>query len=391
MTHTIRKGFLAGFTLLIFGVLFFTACKKKVEPVPNRAPEPFQVEVTLEEDGTTVNLNWSKAIDPDDDVVSYTVVLGDTLAKSLTDTTFRITDLGYDYIKDGKVIANDSAGLSSEVTFSVSTSENPFLAIPDVNFEKYLVDNKIDKDGKVNGKMAIEDTKGVTKIDCNSLGISSLEGIERFTDLQELYCFDNRLTSLDVNSNLNLKELSCDSTYLTSLDVSNNVNLEVLRCSVNSLTSLDVSKNLNLEELFFPYNSLTSLDVSKNVNLKALYSSGNSLSSLDVSNNVNLEILNCSVNSLTSLDVSRNVNLKILGCGVNFLTSLDLSKNLNLENLFCIFNSLTNLDLSKNGNLRYLSSRNNSELSTICVSDVAKAKAEEYWYKDETAEYKVCD
>lgn len=77
------------------------------------------------------------------------------------------------------------------------------------------------------------DVKGITKLNVWNEGLASLKGIEYFTSLTQLLCFDNQLTTLDVSKN----------TALTALD-----------CSENQLTSLDVSKNTALKRLFYQGN-----------------------------------------------------------------------------------------------------------------------------------------
>jgi Leucine-rich repeat (LRR) protein len=95
--------------------------------------------------------------------------------------------------------------------------------IPDAIFEKYLVDSKIDNDGLVNGRMNVEDAKGVSAISVNSKDIKSLAGIEVFTDLQALSCPNNQLTTLDVSKNINLYRLFCPNNQITILDVNKNL------------------------------------------------------------------------------------------------------------------------------------------------------------------------
>lgn len=70
----------------------------------------------------------------------------------------------------------------------------------DPNFEKYLVDKKIDKDGKVNGQMNSTDAIGVDSLEVDNLQIKSLTGIEKFIDLIYLSCYENELNTLDVRS-----------------------------------------------------------------------------------------------------------------------------------------------------------------------------------------------
>ena len=116
---------------------------------------------------------------------------------------------------------------------------------PDANFRTIVKNFDTNKDGN------LSDTEiaAVEKIYCTKKGITNLKGIEYFTALKKLKCFENQLTSLDVSKNTALTYLDCYSNQLTSLDVSKNTALTGLYCSNNQLTELDVSKNTALTEL----------------------------------------------------------------------------------------------------------------------------------------------
>ena len=135
---------------------------------------------------------------------------------------------------------------------------------------------------------------GGTFLFLQNKNITSLAGIEYFTDLETLDCIGNQLTALDV-------------TGLTSL--------KVLACSDNQLTTLDVTKLTNLKNLFCSDNQLTALDVTKLTNLTYLECSDNQLVSLDVSTLKELEILWCHGNKMTALDITNNAYLGELKCG----------------------------------------------------------------------------
>ena len=66
-------------------------------------------------------------------------------------------------------------------------------------------------------------------LDCSRRNIRDLTGIEAFTALTELICYNNRLTALDVSAN----------TALTTLSA-------VLFFGCNQLTALDVQCNKSL-------------------------------------------------------------------------------------------------------------------------------------------------
>jgi LPXTG-motif cell wall-anchored protein len=237
---------------------------------------------------------------------------------------------------------------------------------PDATFSNYVKAN-FDTDG--DGLLSQTEADSVKSISVQSSGIASLEGIEYFISLENLYCYDNQLTSLDVTNNPALHTLYCNDNQLISLDVTSSskllylycndnqlISLDVssssklfyLDCSDNQLISLDVSKNSELHSLYCNDNQLTSLDVTKTPELRWFSCSDNQLTSLDVSKNFELPSLDCNNNQLTSLDVTNNSKLRWFYCSDNQLTSLDLSKNLELEVFYCSNNQLTSLDLSKN-------------------------------------------
>ena len=280
---------------------------------------------------------------------------------------------------------------------------------PDDYFRTYISNNiDSDKDG-ILSKTEIENT---TDIDvCNSSN-KSLQGIEYFTSLQRLYCWNNwnqKLTALDLSKNTALQELYCNNNKLTTLDISgcialktlycydNNLmtldlrscsSLLTLGCKNNNLTTLDVSKNTSLQYLNCDHNNLTALDVSSCTALGALYCRENSLTTLDlsgcsslltlecaynqlttlnVSGCIALQTLSCYSNQLTALDLSNNTALQILMCGDNQLTALDISENTALEHLECAYNQLTALDLSNNTALQALYCSYN-QLTTLNLS-----------------------
>ncbi|MBR3058923.1 MAG: DUF4214 domain-containing protein [Clostridiales bacterium] len=153
---------------------------------------------------------------------------------------------------------------------------------PDAEFLRYAEY----MDTKQDGQLTRDERNAVTKLYIADCDMADLTGIGFFNQLKELYCGDNKLTSLDLSKNTELLVLDC-------------------------------KRNTELQ----------SLDISKNKKLRTLNCSGCSLSSLDLSYNYDLGSLSCSNNQLKELDLKRNPNLQYLNCCVNYLTSLDLSNN----------------------------------------------------------------
>jgi len=222
---------------------------------------------------------------------------------------------------------------------------------PDSVFREYVKEN-FDSNG--DNALSESERNAVTGIDVNYYSIKNIQGIEFFSNLESLKCYNSSLTSIDVSKNTKLTSLNCESNNLTSIDVSKNAALTELNCSSNNLTSIDVSKNAALTSLECDFNDLTSIDISKNTALSSLYCWDNNLTSIDVSKNTALTSLNCSYNNLTSIDVSKNTKLAGLSFYGNNLTSIDISKNTALIDLGCSYNNLKSLNISKNTKLKWM-------------------------------------
>ncbi len=258
--------------------------------------------------------------------------------------------LGHDFV-DG------SCSRCGDLEISANT-------FPGAYFRDYVTEN-FDTDG--NGTLSAAEINAVTTINVSGYEArNNLKGIEFFTALTKLICYQNDLTSLDVSKNTALTYLNCSSNELTELNVGSNTALTYLDCRANALTELDLSRNTALETLDCRYNQLTALDMSRNAALVKVQCSENLLTSLNVSGCTALEILECYSNKLTSLDISTNTALKDLDCRLNQLTQLDVSSNAALEDLRCSTNQLTRLDVSQNMALKTLRCSANQLTSLDC-------------------------
>ena len=222
---------------------------------------------------------------------------------------------------------------------------------PDATFRTYISELT---GVSIGGTISDAKLAYVTQISVKEMGISSLKGIEYFTEITNLWCQENRLTSLDVSKNTKLTYLQCNNNQITSLDVSKNTEMIDLFCYGNLITSLDVSKNAKLEVLNCYSNQLISLDVSKNTMLFRLVCDDNQLTSLNITNNTKLTSLECARNQITSLNVSNNTKLINLYCDENKISSLFLGNNTELKSFACSANKIDQLDLSNNTKLSAL-------------------------------------
>ena len=283
---------------------------------------------------------------------------------------------GFETAKQSDIRKDDKA---------VYVSGNSLITIPDPVFKTCLIEN-YDSDG--DGEISRNEALSVTSITVYTENITSLQGLEYFTNLTDLSCgilynswnsagkmfFVNgpvnhsHLSELDLSKNINLRYLSCDGNSISKLDLSHNLQLQSVNCRLNSIDELIISKNISLAYLDCSHNRLTTLDVSKNKALESLECDNNQIKALDVSQNTALTSLDCGSNQLSSLDVSNNLSLTSLYCDNNQLTTLDVSNNTALTTLWCVSNQLSFLDVSNNLSLTSLSC-NNNQLTMLDMSN----------------------
>lgn len=264
------------------------------------------------------------------------------------------------------------------VLFSFANAQQTY--VPDNNFEAYLEGNGMGNGIPNDDYVTTANISGVGSLIVWGYNIADLTGIEDFTSLTMLFCFDNQLTSLDLSQNTMLNDLRCNDNQLTSINVSNNPSLTTffcynnqltsivglantsvndLRCSGNQLTSLDVSGLPALFKLHCQINQLTSLDISMNPLMNDLRCNNNQLTSLNCSLSNQLGILFCQYNQLTSLNLGTTSGITYMHAHENQLTTLDVSQHSGLTELQCNGNQLTHLDVSQNADLVTLYAHDN--------------------------------
>ena len=121
-------------------------------------------------------------------------------------------------------------------------------------------------------------------------------------------------------------------------------NLNDIRCSSNQLTTLDVTASTNLTHLNCSYNQLSTLNVNGLANLVTLICNNNQLSTLNLNGLTDLFFLLCNNNQLTTLDVSVMSFLVNLTCSNNQLITLYIKNGSNESDL----------TFANNPNLQYI-------------------------------------
>lgn len=265
-----------------------------------------------------------------------------------------------------------------DATASFSTATCPVIVaytlIPDLNFEKKLINLGIDKDGE-NGQVETMSIVNVKSLNVANSQIADLSGIQDFTSLQSLDCSNNKLTAADFSKNNLLGTLNISKNLLTSLDATKAASLTSLNCSNNALTTLKI----------------TNYVYGNDSKLVTLNCSNNAIKDLYLVNSLQLANLNVSHNELTALDLLKNTQLTTLSASFNNIKYLDVSKNTKLKELDCASNNMYSLNL-KNGNNANMQNMifgnftENPNLLCIQVDDAAFS-TDKWIAKDATASY----
>ncbi|CAM3643617.1 T9SS type A sorting domain-containing protein [Flavobacterium gelidilacus] len=199
-------------------------------------------------------------------------------------------------------------------------------------------------------------------LDANSDGeIQVSEALQvTYFRLSGFYIQDSeKITSLEgINAFTNLTRLECNNNFLQSLNIDSLVNLEYLACSFNNLSSLTLQNFLNLEELACGANPIINLNLQNLPNLKNLDCGGILQTTLDVTQLNSLINLDCQNSQLTSLNVQGLSNLGYLNCSNNLLSSINL-QGTSIGGFYVTNNQLTSLNLQQIPNVVELVLNNN--------------------------------
>ena len=281
--------------------------------------------------------------------------------------------------------------LSASIAWAdVAINETNF---PDENFRGWLLNQDLGADALITDAEIAD----ATFLMPASRNIQSLQGIQFFTALETLWCYDNSLTELDVSGLTALVSLDCSSNKLKSLNVSGCTSLTSIICCTNDLdadgTGAFVESLPNVEEghIYMIYkdmdrNVMTDEQVlaAKAKGWTSYYSNGwewyekvpeiavneenfpdeifrnwvliNYDETLDGSEIASAKYLNLEDKGIRSLKgIEYFSDAVSLYCYNNLLTELDLSQNKSLTDLYCFNNQLTSLILSNNNLLSTLS------------------------------------
>ena len=230
-----------------------------------------------------------------------------------------------------------------EITVNQADDEGAHLLTFAEDFKAYLVEN-FDTDG--DGEISRDEAELITAIECEDLGLTSLEGVRNLTNLQTLHCSYNAIETLDVSGMTSLTELLCDHNLITDLNVSGCTSLSSIECNSNAIGELNLADCRNtLTTITCNENKLARLDLTNFDKLFHLNCDDNQLTELLVDGCTALTSVDCASNQLTTLDFRQTPLIGEVYCSNNQLTSVLFPENSMMGTFECGGNQLTTIDL----------------------------------------------
>lgn len=230
-----------------------------------------------------------------------------------------------------------------EITVNQADDEGAHLLTFAEDFKAYLVEN-FDTDG--DGEISRDEAELITAIECEDLGLTSLEGVRNLTNLQTLHCSYNAIETLDVSGMTSLTELLCDHNLITDLNVSGCTSLSSIECNSNAIGELNLADCRNtLTTITCNENKLARLDLTNFDKLFHLNCDDNQLTELLVDGCTALTSVDCASNQLTTLDFRQTPLIGEVYCSNNKLTSVLFPENSMMGTFECGGNQLTTIDL----------------------------------------------
>lgn len=252
------------------------------------------------------------------------------------------------------------------------------IDIPDPVFLDKLISQGVDTNG--DGIIQLNEALAVTHLNVNSTGtedkIENMEGIQHFTNLIELRCANNLITSLDVTPLTNLEFLHCNNNQITSLNITGLSQLTRLWARSNELTQIDLSGLDTIWWIWVSNNNLDQIDLTGLNTLEAFEIANNQISSIDFTPTPNLNYIDVSENFLTEIEVNHLTELEYLDCQNNQIEEISISNLVNLYTLYIGNNLIEEIDGSLNPNFIELHCESNPNLTYINMKNGAISGAD---------------
>ena len=260
-------------------------------------------------------------------------------------------------------------------TVEASASEQPqsLVAIEDPILEQWIRGRL----NKPNGEITVSDWLGITEIELENAGLTSLVGLENATNITRVAVYDNRITDLTPLKSLpRLRELEIGNNLISDLSPLVGLpSISYINAYNNRITDISpLTAIIPLRNAYFSGNNITDLSPLKNVqssNLRNVsFDSNRIIDASPLANLTKLEYIGLGYNNIRDISFVENMpNLNNLSIAGNNLSDISpLSNAPFLKYLYINDNKIS--DITPLSNLQYLEhlniSRNNiTNLDTL--------------------------
>lgn len=195
--------------------------------------------------------------------------------------------------------------------FSLAAQAQEGVAINSDNFpDSILLQEAHFADDNQDGYLTPDETARITELDYGLRGITSLEGVQYFPNLERLIAYRNQdLVHVDLRENLKLKEVSLHTSPLKTLLLPYTPTLRKVDICNTKVESLDITMCPGLTFLNASFSSLKKIDIKFNHDLEILNLQGTKIQTIDTSNNKLLKTLSVGECQLTNVQVEHLPNL----------------------------------------------------------------------------------
>jgi Secretion system C-terminal sorting domain len=228
-------------------------------------------------------------------------------------------------------------------------------------------DNTIVIDANGDGEIQQDEADQVYRITLQLPVISTLGGIEGFTNLDWLICNGGDFASADLSGLANLERITFSYSGITSLSLNGLIHLKNVSIINTPVNTIDFTGVTAIEDLYLNQTALTSFNEPALTTLKHLQLDSNLMSSIDLAGLANLEslvIINC---SFSAVNLSNLTQLQELTLKNIQLSAIDLSPLSQLTSLDLTNNNVTSINLAPVPLLSSLLLANN-QISALNVS-----------------------
>jgi uncharacterized repeat protein (TIGR01451 family) len=264
---------------------------------------------------------------------------------------------------NAQIINIPDAALKARLCNSYCASQDPLN--PEI--ASWHVDTNSDGEVQLSEAQAVIGLTISTSNLNNTGDITSLAGLEYFTNLKVLLCSGNNFPAFTVAST-SLEKLECDHCQVQSLDLSGTPNLKTLNCWHNQIAALDFASTPQIENIACFNNNLTTLNLNGLPNLSHVECNFNQLTTLTIQSLPMLHQLLCNNNQLASIDLQQIPSVQYVDCSYNPITTVNLTGLNALYELHVSNTLITQVDGSQTA-LTRLDCSNNPLLTSVNVQN----------------------